>query len=122
MEREDYIKSILKEHLLQLDIYEQLSYLQAQHKMKQVEIEIENIVLNNNQELSTSDKSFFIRSFQLKHRIPAFYGIPKLHKNKIGDYYKTRPMVAKIGSFIKIASKYCDYYLSRLIPKTNSPF
>ena len=29
-------------------------------------------------------------------------------------------MVAKIGNFIEIASKYCDYYLSRLIPHVQS--
>ena len=78
--------------------------------MRQVEIEINNIVLNNNQELSSSDKSFVIRSFQLKHRIPTFYGMSKLHKKKIGDYHKTRPVVAKTGSFIEIASKYYNYY------------
>ena len=120
MKREDYIKSILKEHLLKQEIYDQLSYPQAHHKLKIVETEIKKIVLNNNQELSTSDKSFFIRSFQLQHRIPTFYGMPKLHKKRIGNSYKTRPVVAKIGSFIEIASKYCDYYLSKLIPHVKS--
>ena len=120
MKREDYIKSILIEHLLQTDIYEQLSYTQACCRLKQVEREIKNIILQNNPELSASDKKFFIRSFQLKHRTPTFYGMPKLHKKKIGQYYKTRPVVSKIGSFIEIASKFCDHYLSRLIPYVQS--
>ena len=120
MNRTDYIKSILKEHLLQTDIYEQLSFTQAHNRMKKVEKDIKNIILHNNTELSSSDKRFCIRSFHLKHRIPTFYGMPKLHKKKIGDYYQTRPVVAKIGSFIEIASKFCDYYLSRLIPNVQS--
>ena len=120
IKREDYIKSILTEHLLQTDIYEQLSYTQAHHRLKQVEREIKTIILQNNLELSTSDKKFFIRSFHLKHRTPTFYGMPKLHKKKTGESYKTRRVVLEIGSFIEIASKFCDHYQSRLIPYVQS--
>ena len=120
MKRIDYIKSILQEHLLQTDMYEQLSYSQAHNRMKKVEKDIKNIILYNNTELSSSDKKFCIRSFHLKNRIPTFYGMPKLHKKKIGDHYQTRPVVAKISSFIKIVSKFCDYCFSRLIPNVQS--
>ena len=88
MNTTDYIKSILKEHLLQTDIYEQLSFTQAHNRMKKVEKDIKNIILHNNTELSSSDKRFCIRSFHLKHRIPTFYGMPKLHKKKIGTTIK----------------------------------
>ena len=39
MKRENYIKSILKEDLLQPNVYKQLSYLQVHHEMRQNEIE-----------------------------------------------------------------------------------
>ena len=44
------------------------------------------------------------------------YGPPKLHKKQPKDYIKTRPVVAKINSFVEIASKFIDYHLSALIP------
>ena len=47
MKREDYIKSIFKEHLLQQEIYEQLSYPKAHQKMNIVETEIKKAFLNN---------------------------------------------------------------------------
>ena len=65
MKREDHIKSILKEHLHQPCIYEQLSCLQAHHKMRQVEIKIKNTLPNNNQELSTSEKVSSFADFNL---------------------------------------------------------
>ena len=46
--------------------------------------------------------------------------MPKLHKKKTWKYYKTRPFVSKIGSFIEITSKFCDHYLSKLIPYIQS--
>ena len=120
MKRRDYITSILTEHLLQDEIYSQLSASEAELKMKEVESIVKETITKYNHELTLTDKKFFFRSFQIKHRIPTFYGMPKLHKKKIGKYYKTRPVVAKIGSFIEIASKFCDYYLSKLIPYVKS--
>ena len=63
MKREDYIKSILKEHILQPDIYEQLLCLQVHYKVRQVIIEIKNTVRNSNQELSISDKKLLHSQF-----------------------------------------------------------
>ena len=88
--REDYIKSILAEHLLQNEIYSQLSGIQAQIKQKEVETKLREPVTKYNQELTLTDKRFFLRNFQLKHSIPTFYGMPKLHKKKTGNYYKKK--------------------------------
>ena len=41
--------------------------------------------------------------------------MPKLHKKKSDKYHKIRPVVAKFGNYIEIASKYCNYYLTKLI-------
>ena len=121
MKRKDCIEPNLIEQLLQTDVYEKLSYTRTRHRMKQVEREIKkNTILQNNPELSTSDMKFCTRGFQLKHRTPTFCIIPKLHKRKTGECYKTRPVVSKIGSFIEIVSKFCDHYVSRLIPYVQS--
>lgn len=119
IDRATYIKSILKEHLLQRETYEILSKLDASRKLQQVEDDIKNTVISSN-ELQQNDKTFFYRSFRKQYRIPTFYGTPKLHKGSCNGLYKTRPVISKIGSFIEIASKYCDHHLTKLIPKVDS--
>ena len=64
-----------------------------------------------------SDTRYFNRSFQKEHCFPIFYGTPKVHKdkNKLG-YFPMMSVVYKCGSFIEVASKYCDYHFNKLIP------
>ena len=117
MSRDNYIKSIMEEHLLKNDIYERISEMRATSMMSKIEKEIKIMVNEGNLELTKDDRTFFQRNFEQKHRIPVFYGTPKIHKSKMANgLYKTRPVVAKVGSFIEIASKFCDHYLEKLIP------
>ena len=53
--------------------------------------------------LPNADQIFFLRSFNKFHKIPILYEPPKLHKKQNPNYIKTRPVVAKIKSFIEIA-------------------
>jgi len=119
MDRSTYIKSILRENLLQHNTYQILSPFEAFQSLLQVETDIKQTV-NTSEELTTEDTKFFSRSFQKQYRIPTFYGTPKLHKDFVNGFCKTRPIISKIGSFIEIASKFCDYHLTKLIPKVDS--
>ena len=119
IDRTTYIKSILREHLLQHDTYQILTKTEVANQMQLVERKIKTTI-NLSNELQPNNKIFFNRSFQKQHHIPTFYGTPKLHKGIKNGLYKTRPVISKVGSFIEIASKYCDHYLTKLIPKVDS--
>ena len=117
MSRDNYIKSVMEEHLLQEDTYEKIPKWRAIQLMSSVENDIKLLVNESNEELTKADRTFFQRSFAIQHRVPVFYGTPKIHKGKMKNgLFKTRPVVSKIGSFIEIASKFCDHYLAKLIP------
>ena len=57
MKRRDYITSILTEHLLQDEIYSQLSASEAELKMKEVESIVKETVTKYNHELTLTDKN-----------------------------------------------------------------
>merc|ERR1712127_172453 len=62
--------------------------------------------------------TYFQKIFaKIDYRTPLFYGTPKVHKGKQEDgSYRNRPVVSTSGSFNKVASRYIDYYLQKLIP------
>jgi hypothetical protein len=60
--------------------------------------------------------TYFQRSFKLKHRIPLFYGLPKVNKNPIS----LRPVVSCINSFSSIFSTWLDFKMKDLIPYVQS--
>ena len=117
IDRDDYIKAILTEHLTKTEIYRNLTPQEAHSFMLIAETEIQTAVRENLHNLMDPDIRFFNRSFKKEHRFPVFYGTPKIHKrkNKLG-YYPMRPVVSKCGSFIEIASRFCDHYLTKLLP------
>ena len=85
--------------------------------MSLAESEIKIAVGEQRDIIPDSDTRYFNRIFQKDHLFPICYGTPKVHKdkNKLG-YFSIRSIGSKYGSFIEVASKYCDYYLSKLIP------
>ena len=115
MERNTYIMAILQEHLYQPDIYTCLSPTAANNKLSRVENDAKNLVLRPNPELTKEDKRFMC-----PHCIPTFYELPKLNKNKTDGFYKIRPAVVKVWSFIGIASKFYNFRLFKLIPCADS--
>jgi hypothetical protein len=63
--------------------------------------------------LTKAEVDYFQRSFAaepIRHP-PQFYILPKVHKTP----WKTRPVVSCIGSFNKIASKWLDYKLAKVV-------
>ena len=62
--------------------------------------------------LSQPEIDYFTRSFEEVHRIPIFYGMPKVHKTPV----KMRPVVSCISSFGSIFSTWLDFKMKSLIP------
>ena len=116
MNRDYYINSILNEHLKNNETYERLTNQQAQQLLLKTQNDVISTVSKFKLQLPEIDRIYFYRNFRNNHRAPIYYGPPKLHKEKKNNMVRTRPVVAKCGSFLEIASKYCDYYLTELIP------
>jgi hypothetical protein len=61
--------------------------------------------------LSQAELNFFYRSFKKHHRIPIFYGMPKVHKSPL----KLRPVVSCINSFNAIIIIWLDFRMKQLL-------
>jgi hypothetical protein len=66
-----YVKQIFKDHLL-TSAYKQLSSLEAKNSMEAIKAT-----------LSKLEWVYFQRSLSLHHRLPIFYGLPKVHKTPV---------------------------------------
>ncbi len=62
--------------------------------------------------LTETENIYFRRNANIKHRLPQFYIIIKIHKQP----YKTRPIVSCVGSFLNAFSKWVDTHLQKLLP------
>ena len=112
MEREAYMKRILDEHLLDSDTYENISEEDAQNLFKKVSDEACVLIEENKKYLSKHEYAYFMKSFSKEKRIPQFYGMPKVHKNKIP--IPLRPVVSQCGSLFAIFSIFVDFKLQPL--------
>jgi hypothetical protein len=115
MDTSDYIKQALQEHLL-TDTYKQLSETEAKSKMLNLKNILKTLLSTHAQWLTKSELTYFKRSLQTFHRLPIFYGLPKVHKNPIS----LRPVVSTSGSLLAIFSTWLDYKMKDLLPLVKS--
>ncbi len=74
-------------------------------------------MINNNQDqLSKAEVTYFQRSLRLRHRLPIFYGLPKVHKSPV----TLRPVVSGVNSLLAVFSNWLDYKLKKLLPSVKS--
>ena len=111
MERKVYIKSMLDEHLMDENTYQNISEEEALEIMKNDE-EVTNQLLNEyNSIISPEERDYFNKSFKKNKRHPQFYGMPKVHKNKIPMPF--RPVVSQCGSVFDVISIFADFKLHK---------
>jgi 6-pyruvoyl-tetrahydropterin synthase len=82
MDVESYIQQILKEHLL-TNAYKQLTLTEATERMESIKSTLNSIISANQDKLSSTEATYFQRSFKSNHRLPILYGLPKVHKKPI---------------------------------------
>jgi len=111
LNKSTYIQQVFNEHLLTKD-YQHLSEEAAKLLINNTKEALKAIINNNLQILPQPERTFFQRSFHLHHRIPIFYGLPKVHK----EPFQLRPVVSSIGSFLSIFSTWLDYKMKSLLP------
>lgn len=118
MEREEYIKSVLEEHLLDSSTYKQLNDRQFRSKQVQLEFKfyayIQKYFPTSEDDDPPDPVAVFLRRCHARDRnnIAQFRATIKVHKTP----WKTRPVVAKVGTYIEGISKWCDKQLFRLTP------
>ena len=112
MERDEYIRFSLKEHLLNKNNYTQLDDTIAEQHLMQMKEDTCSLFVEYANKLSKHDTKYF-RDFILKLptqlRIPQYYGMPKVHKQKIP--VPLRPVVSQCGSYTAFISTWLDIKL-----------
>jgi len=115
MQKDAYIKQVLNKHLINGD-YLQLMEEEAKQKINNLKLTLISLINNNQNFLSQAEKTFFQQSFKLHHRLPIFYGLPKVHKDPI----KPRLVVSSTNSFLSIFSTWKDFKMKMLLPYIES--
>ena len=103
LNRDAYITQVLQENLLSTT-YLQLSEQIAHNRLTETKQQLIDTFESHRHVLSQPEIDNFTRSFEEVHRIPIFYGMPKVHKTPI----KMRPVVSCINSFGSIFSTWLD--------------
>jgi hypothetical protein len=104
MDAETYTKQILQDHLL-TNNYLHLSNAEAQQRYDTVQNTLKNLITSNRDAISKPKLTYFQRSFKQRHRLPIFYGLPKVHKHPI----TLRPVVSIVNSFMSVFSNWLDF-------------
>ena len=111
MERRDYVRQCLTEHLLDRSTYRQLSPAEAHDRMNSARITLDGLLLNYHRVIHPDHMTYFDRSLSFSNRIPQFYGMPKVHKNPM----KLRPVTSSVGSRLQVMSVYLDHMLQKVV-------
>jgi len=115
LDADTYSKQVLQEHLL-TRTYLQLSNTEAATRYETLKSTLKNIVASHAKSLSKSEIIYFQRSFKMKHRLPIFYGLPKVHKDPIC----LRPVVSSVNSLLSVFSNWLDFKMKQLLPSVKS--
>jgi hypothetical protein len=79
--------------------------------MESIKSHLTILVNSHHNFLSNAEMLYFQRSLKLFHRLPIFYGLPKVHKNP----YTLRPVISGTNSLLAIFSNWLDYKLKELL-------
>jgi hypothetical protein len=101
----------LTQHLLTTD-YQQLPLQEAKNRLENIKNTLKSLLQDHKDTLTAAEQTFFKRSLQLHHRIPLFYGIPKVHKTPT----TLCPVVSTINSLLSVFSTWLDYQMKKLLP------
>jgi len=110
-----YVRQILHEHLLKNDC-KQLSKESALQKMENIKQTLKTMIANSHGILTKAELVYFQCSFHLQHRLPVFYGLPKVYKNPVS----LRPVVSNTNSFLAVFSVWLDHKMKSLLPLIHS--
>lgn len=111
LDRANYKRRCLDDHLLDHKTYRRLSESAARRRMHAAEFQFKMLLLAHKKSLPKEEWEYFQRCFMEDRRIPQFYCIPKVHKNPV----KYRPIVSCVNSRMGDLSKWLDVQLQRVL-------
>ena len=92
--------------------YAKINENEAFATMKYVEEETWKLIDHYSSIISKEEREYFRKSFPMNKRVPQFYGMPKVHKNKLPMPF--RPVVSQCGSVFGVISIFANFKLQRL--------
>lgn len=111
MEREEYIKWVLTDHLLDYKTYKQLTVEEAAELRRDARHKMMELLDTYRASLPQHEQTYFDRCTNIKRtRTPVFYITAKVHKSPI----KSRPVVSSCGSFLSYLSTWIDRKLQTI--------
>jgi hypothetical protein len=118
IERKLYIKNALSEHLQNGNTYINLNENEANNRLNFLRSELNEALSFYKNHMSAAEYSYFVKSLKEEHRIPQFYGMPKVHKNKFP--VPLRPVISQCGSLSAVISTFIDFKLQPFTKKVPS--
>jgi hypothetical protein len=110
IERDQYIRRALQDHLLDDNTYKQLTMAQAIQKIEDLKNKLNNFIDYYKNKLTPSDIKYLRETLEVKDPYAKFYITAKVHKTP----WKTRPIVSVCGSILD--------GLGRLVDKILQPY
>ena len=112
LDRENFIKQALQEHLDDKKPYQILTAAQASAKQAHIRYLYHNFVNKHKNILGDEVCTFMLRGYrEFGDKIAQFRTTVKIHKNP----WKLRPIVAKCGTILECVSKWLDFKLQKLV-------
>ena len=115
LRREQYIKLIYDEHLSDIQTYQRKDEIEINSELKRIHEELLSLIHKYKETLPEADFQYLKRTILEppleSHRVPQFYGMPKVHKK---GKLRTRPVISQIGSLLAKISTYINFQLQKL--------
>ena len=125
LERRKYIEWVLREHLSDANTYKQIPDAKTATTIRlnalRQTLDLLSATLHpNSQDIqryflkaygSTTPTATVLSNLINDHRLPQFYGMPKVHKQP----HKIRPVISKAGNELEVLSKWLDSQLQRVV-------
>jgi hypothetical protein len=118
MERKCYIQHILQEHLQADDTYSHLQEEAALDTLNNICTTLNSILKEHEKSMPKVEHEYFNKCLMQPTRVPQFYGMPKVHKNK--KLMPFRPVISQYGSLSAFISTYIDHKLQSFTPSIPS--
>ena len=120
IERDKYIKMIIRDHLCDTNTYQRLSEAEAASNIKSIRTHIISWIDSHKHSLSKNEQKFLLHHLQVSKKSPyaIFYGMMKVHKTPL----KTRPVVSYSGSIAWALGVWIDSKLQGVAQQQKSYF
>ena len=113
--RDDYVKSMIDQHLSNRSTYEIITKEEAEEFLSEASSAFIDYVSLKGNSVNSNDMKCVMRCLDQDTRIPVMHGLGKLHKGKFFPP-PYRPVVDIVGSQLHGIGRWVDTYLKELLP------